>query len=422
MTVDLSIEWENLIYRGIESEELDYKAAQNWKELPRAGKAKFVRHCLAMANTKGGYIVVGVGEDASGKPSLYTGLTKEQLRTYDPTAVGNFINKYADPQIDLTIERPVVDGKRYVVFVIRRFSDIPHVCTFGCDNELQQGVFYIRTADAASRPAYRASEIHSIIQRALRNQREILGRMIRGILYEDRQFQEEDALGRFREQRLNSRALFNRRKDNRSEGRIILEISVSPSRYVSKKFSLSELKRAFESSLYMFSENNFIEPGELEHAYFSNISLRCMPDHGRKLWQVFQSGFFHYICEVDGNERTLEYNFLVKLFAEAVFFLGQFYAELGYDNEMLSIGIRLDNVEQVVLSGMPVHVKNKSGGYVSRIPEIKTMLYRTAADLVSGNIEHTVRIIREICERFNMPDGRHLSLASEIRKYLEKRD
>ena len=46
-------DWRSIICRGIESDELDYKAAQNWKNLPRAGKAKFVRHCIAMANTKG---------------------------------------------------------------------------------------------------------------------------------------------------------------------------------------------------------------------------------------------------------------------------------------------------------------------------------------------------------------------------------
>lgn len=63
-------DWRSIICRGIESDELDYKAAQNWKNLSRAGKAKFVRHCIAMANTKGGYVVVGVGEDASGQPEI----------------------------------------------------------------------------------------------------------------------------------------------------------------------------------------------------------------------------------------------------------------------------------------------------------------------------------------------------------------
>ena len=74
------MDWEKIIKRGVESDELDYKAAQNWNKLSRTGRAKFARHCMALANTKGGYVVVGVGEDDSGKPSLFTGLTDEELQ------------------------------------------------------------------------------------------------------------------------------------------------------------------------------------------------------------------------------------------------------------------------------------------------------------------------------------------------------
>src|SRR3989339_345999 len=95
----IDTDWRNIIYREIESEELDYKAAVNWNKLSRVAKAKFTRHCMAMANTKGGYIVVGVGEDKAGRPRLYTGLSEEESRSFDPTGVGNFINRYSDPEI-----------------------------------------------------------------------------------------------------------------------------------------------------------------------------------------------------------------------------------------------------------------------------------------------------------------------------------
>ena len=167
-----------LIYRGVESEELDYKAAMSWTAMSRAARAKIVRHCLALANTKGGYIVIGVGEDASGHPSVYQGLTPEETHSFDPSTVGPFINRYVEPPIDLTVERPLVDGKRYAVLVVRPFRNLPHVCTASIENELQTGMFYIRTSDASSRPAFRAVEMHALIQRALRNQREALGRML----------------------------------------------------------------------------------------------------------------------------------------------------------------------------------------------------------------------------------------------------
>ena len=56
-----------LVYRGIESDVLDYKSAMNFNTIPRSAKAKFARHCLALANTRGGHIVVGVSEDQIGR-------------------------------------------------------------------------------------------------------------------------------------------------------------------------------------------------------------------------------------------------------------------------------------------------------------------------------------------------------------------
>ena len=132
----LSSEMRELVYRAVESDTLDYKAAFCWTRMSRVQRAKIVRHCLALANTRGGHIVIGVGEDASGHPSVYQGLTREESRSFDPSTVGPFINHYVEPPIDFTIERPLIDGKRYAVFVIRPFRSLPHVCTCAIENEL----------------------------------------------------------------------------------------------------------------------------------------------------------------------------------------------------------------------------------------------------------------------------------------------
>lgn len=424
MSVKIQIDWKSIIYRGVESEELDYKAALDWRKLNRGSKAKFVRHCLALANTKGGYIVVGVGEDSAGQPSLFTGLSGEQAKSFDPTIVGNFINKYADPEIDFTIERPIIDGKRYAIFVIRRFSNIPHVCSYGLENELQQGVFYIRTADASSRPAYRASEIHGIIQRALRNQREILGRMIRGVLYEERVTIEQNAKSHFAEERAHSRTFFDRRSNNVGDiSGIRIDIMVAPQQYIPEKFSLSELKQAFAAVISLQTSNSFISESEIAESYFSNISLRSMPARGKKLWQMFQSGMFHYINVWNNSSKTISYLELVKFFAEAVSFFSQLYSELGYCEELLDIRIEIDHVEAVRLINTPEPLKklDRESDCVCRIPQIKLQINRTTADLASGYIDHAAKIILEVCERFNLPEGRHRKLNDTIKKYLEKR-
>ena len=416
-------DWENIIYRGVESEELDYKAAIDWRKLTRTGKSKFVRHCLAMANTKGGYIVVGVGEDSAGQPALFTGLTPDQNKSFDPTIIGNFVNRYADPEIDFTVERPVVKGKRYAIFVIRPFANIPHVCAYGMNDELQQGVFYIRTADAASRGAHRSSEIHMIIQRALRNQRELLGRMIRGVLYENRDEPIENAASHFKEDSSNGKKYFlNRRSpDKKQKPTMLMQLMVCPSQYTKDRFTLSEVKRAANNSFSLLSEPHFVTAQDMSESYFSNVALRSMPEGKLKMWQLFKTGMFHYISYWSMPDKTIKYQYILRFFSEAVSFLSRLYSELGYAEELLDISVKLNHTEGIELVNPPDSGTKGKTHYFCRIPDIRIKMSRSAADLASGHAEHSARIIKELCERFNFPDGRHGNLAKNISAYLEKR-
>lgn len=405
-------DWRSIIFRGVESDELDYKAAQNWHELSRAGRAKFVRHCIAMANTKGGYVVVGVGEDANGQPARYTGLTEEQSSSFDPTDVGNFINRFADPAVDFTIERPVVDGRRYAVFVIRRFRNIPHVCTSSCENELQLGTFYIRTPDASSRPAYRSSEIHALLQRALRNQREMLGRMIRGILYEDHSIQENLPHSHFSEEISHAWNFFSKHSESSARKTFCFSLSVAPSEYVAEKFSLSELRDAAAEAFLLLPDPVFMADGDLKNAYFTNVSLRFLASNKDRCWQLYQSGLFWFAAFLPLKEGGVSYRLLLKLFAEAVKFLAQLYAILGYSEDLLSIQVSLRDVENIPLTEAPLSTDDFE--FVCRIPEISFKVERSAADLSASPSAHAIYLIKKCCERFNLPEGRHRDLQKDV--------
>lgn len=411
-----SINWRQLILRGVESDELDYKAAQNWGELSRAGKAKFARHCLALANTKGGYIVVGVGEDQAGRPVEYTGLTEKQAKTWDPTDVGSFINRCADPPIDFDLEKPLIDDKQYVVFVVRRFSELPHVCVYSMNHELMQGAFYIRTKDASSRVAYKASEIHGLVQRALRNQRELLGRMLRGILYENRQTVDADDEQPFREQLNRSRTFFRHRQEDDPD-RLWCEITAFPDAYVDQRFSLSDLLAAVEECSMTFRGWPFAAIGSPAETYFTNVSLRSCPTGSPVLWQIFQAGLMHHLTALPAPERTLHYQQLVWEVAEALYFCGQLYTALGCEEDLITVDFELDNVEETSLL-LPQDDKVQT--FICRIPTIHLRLTRSAADLVSGVAEHGARVVRELCERFNVPAGRHAALEQQISDHLQR--
>ncbi|UDQ98537.1 ATP-binding protein [Lentisphaerota bacterium WC36G] len=424
MNLNISHDWKSVVYRGIESEEIDYKAAQNWTKLKRSGKAKFVRHCLALANTKGGYIVVGVGENKAGKPVEYTGLTEEESHSFDPSIIGSFINNYTDPAIDFTIERPIVEEKRYVIFVVRRFNDIPHVCSSHCEDELQQGGFYIRTAEAASRLAFRASEVHALIQRSLRNQRQTLGRMLRGILYENDDVNFKDSDNLFKEQRIATRELLLRKKNIsvKENNRICFELTVSPAKFQERRFTVSEIKRALDEALVFYPDANFINGDDLRNSFFTNTAIRMISNRHAKGWQAFKSGYFHYISYFHDGVKSLKYQHLIKFFTAAVYFISEYYTILGFDTEELNITVKYHNIENIALGGIgKVKQNSEENIYSCKIPEIDVKMQRTAPDLDSGIVQHAARIIRDVCERFNLPDGKHINLEENIKNFLEKR-
>jgi len=427
---DNGIDWRQIVYRGVETQELDYKAAQNWLRLPRVGKAKFVRHAMAMANTNGGYIVVGVGEDTNGNPTVYTGLDEEQLRSFDPSVVGQFINLYADPSIDFDIVRPAVDGRRYAVFVIRRFSGLPHVSSDHCGDELQQGAFYIRTPDARSRPAYRASELHTLIQRALRNQRELLGRMLRGVLYEGRQFAEPVAEHEFQRQLQDSDAAFRQWLGPRHVNRLLLlKLVAFPPVFREEAYALSDIKKAIADVALPVPGDFPLKAVRRGEQYFTNASLlsrRRDPSLARlHFWQAFQSGLFHHVSSLPpaADGRAIAYGLLVNRIAAALRLLADFYSELGLADELLTVTVGLANVRdcRLVADGRgPAALRRQE--YTCFIPDIVVRKQRTAADLCAGAAQHAHRIITEVCERFNFPADQHPSLRKRLDGILGRGD
>ncbi len=433
-TSNNSIDWREIVYRGVESQTLDYKAAQNWVDLSRAGKAKFARHAMAMANTKGGCLVVGVGEDEKGNPTLHTGLTERQLKSFDPSMVGQFINLFADPSIDFDIARPEIDGKFYAIFIIRRFSGLPHVCSDHCGYELQQGVFYIRTPDARSRPAFRASELHGLVQRALRNQREVLGRMLRGVLYEGRQYPEADAEQEFAKLLQSSKENARKWLGPRNLGHFCnLEIVAYPADPFDDDVDLSDLKKAAETvALPVPGDLPFLpnvnDNGEL---FLTNQSLigRHASKRGDKgkvdkfhFWQFYQSGMFHYltsISELVDDGRRLVYPHLVNRIGCAIELIGELYSELGLDDEILTFTVGLNNVEKCVLTNAEEGTETSTDPLQCYIPEIVVRKRRSVADLTSDPAEHATRVTREVCERFNLPSDRHPQLRQQLARLLQ---
>lgn len=385
----------DVVFRGIESDELDYKAAQSWTALSRAGRGKIIRHLIAIANTKGGFLVIGVGEDAAGRPSLYTGVTDEESASFDPTAVGTFVNRCVEPPIDFTIERPLIDGKRFVIFIIKPFAQLPHVCCNSVDTELSMGMFYIRTPEASSRPATRAIEMQQLIQRAMRNQREQLAKVLRGILYESGTFHGTSAQSQFADT-INSSAEFFKRRKNPSKESSLFQLSLLPENPAA--FDLTELRKAAIDAWRWNPGINFFEGETIENAYLTNVSLRFMATQGNWMWQVYKTGLFHCIGAFPPGD-TIDGSSLRAWSLCIANFIGRLYAALGWQEEQPLLRVELFNVENKALvcgPGLPG---------ICKIDKIEFEFRRSAADLSAGSAAHAARLLKGIGERFNLTDS-----------------
>ncbi len=398
-------DFRELVYRGVESDVLDYKAPVNWNTLSKVQKAKFVRHALAFANTRGGAIVIGVREDVNGHPSLYEGLNDEECHSFDPSTVVTYINSHVDPAIDITVERPVIDGKRYAVLVVKPFKDVPHVAIHGIDEELHCGMFYIRSVSASSRPASRAGEMHDLIRRALRNQKELLGNLLRDVLTDSgdkAQNSFKSDSGVLPPEYDESVEYFSKRLNTSlPDDTPVLDIAFMPAK-VSGNITLSKLRQAAEIAAGAMDENitgKFMIAADMNSSYATNVSLRGMDKMRTRFWQIFNNGLSHFRRTLP---VTVEYSVLEEYLNNLLTFAVNFYRSDIFAGSGMQLHLSLLHSMDTELVRRQTADKNFSPA-VCRIDEIN-IIECIPENVKNCDIPQIVKhLMDELSVRFNAP-------------------
>lgn len=103
---------DELLLRGHESPKLDYKIEVDYASAE--SRLKLVKHVLAMANSAGGYIVVGVRDNGTRE-----GLDPSSARLLDESTVRGWVDGFTDVPIVFAVHNSVShEGKTYVVIAI----------------------------------------------------------------------------------------------------------------------------------------------------------------------------------------------------------------------------------------------------------------------------------------------------------------
>jgi len=173
---------QSLIEVAYELRDREFKSAFSWIA-PKSSwlREKITRAVLGMTNLKyGGNIIIGIGEDTSGenKKLVLEGLTSSQLGSFgDYDAIKGFIDGFSYSDTNFDIGWGEYEKKRYVVFTVAEFYEIPAICK---KNGQHKGVLQKEDIYARSKKGLYSTikatelELREIIKMAADKEREAL--------------------------------------------------------------------------------------------------------------------------------------------------------------------------------------------------------------------------------------------------------
>jgi len=411
----------DLLYRGYESKGLDYKGPSQWDEGEKKACCELVKDVLGMANSEGGFIVLGVSETAAG--FSLDGLSTQQLKTFDTSRINRFIQNYADPPINARLRKIEDRDRTYVIIEVPQFPDTPHICQKDYPDVLRRGALYVRTDNNESAPLLSSSDFRAIVERAVRNRSDALLSAVRSILTTGVGLQPvpvetaEDkaeiliaaANTRFEE--------LNPLKTKACAG--FFQSAFWPEKLDDSSFSMEQLRDAVTRGSVDFRGWPFLysNPYQPEKTYVIQDGLETFVhrnDFGGDdlvdFWRLQQSGFLYQQSAMrplltqqrSGEARcVVDFREIAVYIAQAIHCLTRLYDTLLDDGQLISFRLALVGTrDRLLVSTWPMTMPLWDH-YVCRIPDIVTTGKHPLSDWRAGIVDHALEIANEVYTRFN---------------------
>jgi|GEM_PF-2220673 len=149
----------DLIRFGNESRDLDYKREFDISDAK--ARASIAKDVIAMSNSGGGNIVIGIEETESGFKR--TGLTPEQAQPLEATKINDALQTYTG-SLAVTVSKVEFEGKIFVVISIPSTASIVFPRKENADARLFLGRIYIRSNAARSEEVRDSSEAARLVE------------------------------------------------------------------------------------------------------------------------------------------------------------------------------------------------------------------------------------------------------------------
>ena len=405
-----------LIYRGFESKDLDYKGPLLWDESDKGACCELVKDVLALANTKGGFIVIGVAEKGDGFEPV--GLNEEQLASFETTRFNTFLQNYVDPPINTTLLKVICEGKYFVIIKVPPFPNIPHICVKPYPGVLSAPTIYVRTDNNESAPVKHSADLQAVIEQAVRNREERLIKSFRSILKTGSVFPETRTRKGFETQLKEAIEAFERTNPYKNKDyQGYREVSLSPERFIRYKLSLAELKPALEKVSLDFKGSSFVTVTP-ETTYFFQEGIEHRNPYAALIdglprlifFRLYQSGLFYHrklmweevVARDQNSSPFLSAESTIKYIVSAIYTMVRLYDYLNIEEEPITIHLRLLGTEGRKLVFLDSSFAKAE--YRCRIAKIVVERAYPLPEWRAGIEDHAVEMMKEVALKFNWDD------------------
>jgi len=144
-----------------ESSWLEFKLSFNW-----GNRENYARTLAAFANTKGGYIVFGIGE----KPRLLSGLQNDNFENFDSAKLSEYLNDNFSPEVGWDMHLHEVQGKLFGLIHSEESIEKPIIARKNAGNAIREGEIYYRYRGRTEKIKF--PELRQIVDEQRRKERE----------------------------------------------------------------------------------------------------------------------------------------------------------------------------------------------------------------------------------------------------------